>query len=32
VGVSPQYAGITGQTENCQVAVFLASATPYDGR
>ncbi|WP_420717242.1 IS701 family transposase, partial [Streptomyces sp. H27-G5] len=29
VGVSPQYAGITGQTENCQVAVFLAYATPY---
>jgi SRSO17 transposase len=29
VGVSPQYAGITGQTENCQAAVFLAYATPY---
>jgi SRSO17 transposase len=29
VGVSPQYAGITGQTENCQVAVFLAYVTPY---
>jgi SRSO17 transposase len=29
VGVSAQYAGITGQTGNCQVAVFLAYATPY---
>lgn len=29
VGVAPQYAGITGQTENCQVAVFLAYVTPY---
>jgi SRSO17 transposase len=27
VGVAPQYAGITGQTENCQVAVFLAYVT-----
>ncbi|MET8329975.1 IS701 family transposase [Streptomyces sp. NPDC005181] len=29
VGVAPQYAGITGQTENCQVAVFAAYVTPY---
>jgi SRSO17 transposase len=29
VGVAPQYAGITGQTENCQVAVFLAYVTPF---
>ncbi|GGT30595.1 hypothetical protein GCM10010254_58940 [Streptomyces chromofuscus] len=29
VGGAPQYAGITGQTENCQVAVFLAYVTPY---
>ncbi|MEU5431719.1 IS701 family transposase, partial [Streptomyces olivoreticuli] len=28
VGVAAQYAGITGQTENCQVAVFLAYVTP----
>ncbi|WP_343243280.1 IS701 family transposase [Streptomyces sp. SID12501] len=26
-GVAPQYAGITGQIENCQVAVFCAYAT-----
>src|SRR5262249_27635310 len=24
VGVAPQYAGVTGQVENCQVVVFLA--------
>lgn len=29
VGVAAQYAGITGQTENCQVAVFLAYVTPH---
>jgi SRSO17 transposase len=29
VGVAPQYAGITGQTENCQVAVFAAYVTPF---
>ncbi|MEW1914963.1 IS701 family transposase, partial [Kitasatospora sp. NPDC085895] len=28
VGVAPQYAGITGQVENCQVAVFAAYVTP----
>ncbi|WP_233289064.1 IS701 family transposase [Kitasatospora sp. MBT63] len=27
VGVAPQYAGITGQVENCQVAVFAAYVT-----
>jgi SRSO17 transposase len=27
-GVARQYAGITGQVENCQVAVFLAYVTP----
>lgn len=27
VGVAPQYAGITEQTENCQVALFLAYVT-----
>lgn len=29
VGVAAQYAGITGNTANCQVAVFLAYATSY---
>ncbi|MER6076558.1 transposase [Streptomyces sp. NPDC001817] len=29
VGVAPRYAGITGQRENCQVAVFLAYVTPF---
>jgi SRSO17 transposase len=27
VGVAPQYAGITGQVENCQTVVFLAYVT-----
>ncbi|MFF3159452.1 transposase [Streptomyces sp. NPDC057910] len=27
-GVARQYAGITGQVENCRVAVFLAYVTP----
>lgn len=27
--MAPQYAGITGQTENCQVAVFPAYLTPF---
>ncbi|WP_443048436.1 IS701 family transposase [Streptomyces sp. H39-C1] len=29
VGVAAQYAGITGNTENCQVAVFAAYATEH---
>jgi SRSO17 transposase len=28
VGVAHQYSGTAGRTENCQVAVFLADATP----
>ncbi|WP_232832340.1 IS701 family transposase [Nocardiopsis sp. FIRDI 009] len=28
VGVSRQYTGVTGQIENCQVAVYLAYTTP----
>jgi SRSO17 transposase len=28
VGVARQYSGTAGRTENCQVAVFLADATP----
>jgi len=29
VGVARQYSGTAGRTENCQVAVFLAYATPH---
>jgi len=30
VGVGRQYCGLTGQIENCQVGVFLASNSHYD--